>query len=291
MAGPPMQRLVFLVLAALVLLAPPVPAPAQQAAGAGGSAASPVRALHTADDVRNWEAVGRLDTGVSFCTATLIAPELVLTAAHCLFTREGRRLADADLSFSAGLRHGRAEAIRGVSRSVLPEGYVRQEDHVDMASVAQDIALLRLDRPVPLSRVRPIAPGAPAVPRSAVTLLSYGTDREAFPSIEEDCHVLSRQDAVQILSCHVVSGSSGAPVIALGSNGPEIVAVVSGRAEIDGQQVTVAVVTDTLVPGLVAGQTASGAGAPRAQGRSITMRRVGEGAAAREGMGARFLRP
>jgi V8-like Glu-specific endopeptidase len=275
-----MRRLLFLVLWAFVWLAPP--AIAQQAGF------SPVRALQTADDARGWQAVGRLDTGVSFCTATLIAPDLVLTAAHCLFTRDGRRLPDADLTFSAGLRHGRAEAIRGVVHSILPEGYARRQGDADMASVAQDIALLRLDRAVPVSRVRPLAPGTAALPRSAVTLLSYGTDREAFPSIEENCQILSRQDAVLILSCHVVSGSSGAPVIATRANGPEIVAVVSGYAEMDGQPVTVAVVAETLVPGLIAAQTDPGASATRAQGHGVTTRRVGE---AREGMGALFLRP
>ncbi|MGB7242579.1 MAG: trypsin-like serine protease [Sulfitobacter sp.] len=38
-----------------------------------------------------WEAVGRLDTkNGGFCTGTLIAPDLVLTAAHCVMTAAKR---------------------------------------------------------------------------------------------------------------------------------------------------------------------------------------------------------
>lgn len=251
-----------------------------------------LRPLLTADDMRDWEAVGRLDSGVSFCTATLIAPDLALTAAHCLFTQDGTRLADADLTFSAGLRNGRAEAVRSVAQSLLPPGYARPLGQADLDSIGQDIALLRLDRAVPASTVRPMAVGAQAGIFSAVTLVSYGTDRAAFPSIEEDCRILSAVDAVQMLSCHVVSGSSGAPVVQVGPDGPELVAIVSGRSDMPEGDITVAVATDGLLPSLMAAQAASPAPGPRSsQGGSIIIRRVGGDAEDRSGLGARFLRP
>ncbi len=250
---------------------------------------APLRGLHTADDARDWEAVGRLDTGMSFCTATLIAPDLVLTAAHCLFTEAGARIADGDLTFSAGLRHGRAEAIRGVAQSQVPQGYARPVGQADMQAIAQDLALLRLDRPVSAATVRPIAVGAQAPLLSAVTLVSYGAEREAFPSIEDECRVLSGFDAVQVLSCHVVSGSSGAPVMRMGADGPQIVAIVSGRSDMAEGDVTVAVVAAPLVEALIAERAAPVARG--LQGGSITIRRVGEAGTTREGLGARFLRP
>ena len=73
-------------------LLPGLPAAAQQAT---------MRALQTTDDGKGWEAVGRIELGDrGFCTGALIADDLVLTAAHCLFDKEtGARIADRDIEF------------------------------------------------------------------------------------------------------------------------------------------------------------------------------------------------
>ncbi|MDG1069030.1 MAG: trypsin-like serine protease [Sulfitobacter sp.] len=42
-----------------------------------------LKRLNNGDEAKAWEAVGRLDIdGKGFCTGALIAPKLVLTAAH-----------------------------------------------------------------------------------------------------------------------------------------------------------------------------------------------------------------
>lgn len=255
--------------------------------------ASHVRALRGEDEARIWRAVGRLDTGVSFCTATLIAPDLALTAAHCLFSDAGARLPDADLRFFAGLRDGQAQAIRRVAYSAVLPGYARPFGQGDIGAVAQDVALLALD-PSGADDVQPITGRGRAAPGDAVTLVSYGMRREGFASIEENCRILSQQGGVQALSCHVVAGSSGAPVVALEPDGPQIVAVVSGHTDLAGQDVTVAVMIDDVLPVLV-DEVAGLPPLPRrprlSQGGSVTLRPVEAGGTGRDGIGARFVRP
>ena len=56
-----------------------------------------------------WRALGRLNQqGKGFCTGALVAPDVVLTAAHCLYNRRLRRWANADsIHFVAGYRSGK----------------------------------------------------------------------------------------------------------------------------------------------------------------------------------------
>lgn len=58
-----------------------------------------LEAMQTGDDMRGWRAVGRLNLGTrGFCTATLIAPDLVLTAALALDKETGARVDVSDMS-------------------------------------------------------------------------------------------------------------------------------------------------------------------------------------------------
>ena len=205
---------------------------------AAAAEVAPLKRMLTADDSRGWEAVGRLDiAGRAFCTGALIAPDLVLTAAHCLYDREsGKPFAAAEMTFLAGWRNGRAEAYRAVRRALPhPDYEFAGTDRV--ARVRHDLALLELAQPVRLSGVTPFGTEARPKRGEAVGVVSYAHDRAEAPSIQEVCDVLGREPGVLVLTCSVDYGSSGAPIFVLRDGVARIVSVVSAKAELGDKRV------------------------------------------------------
>lgn len=194
--------------------------------------------LNTFDEGRGWEAVGRLDLqGTGFCTGALVAPDLVLTAAHCLFDREtGARIAPEEIEFLAGWRNGRASAYRFVRRAVVHPDY-RYEGDITSERVSHDVALLELQRPIRNTVVKPFDTAARPRRGERVGVVSYARDRSEAPSLQQVCAVMARQEGVLILSCDVDFGASGAPVFSFVGDAPQIVSVVSAKAEVRGTRV------------------------------------------------------
>lgn len=196
--------------------------------------------LSSGNAANGWEAVGRLDVagGRSFCTATLIAPDLVLTAGHCLYhPRTHKPLSARDLTFRAGLRRGvSAVDVRAVAVAVHPQFKFNQR--TGSGNVAYDLALIRLAQPVTHARIRPFATASRPGNGNSVGVVSYARRRSDTASLEQGCSVLGSRSNVLLMDCRVDFGASGAPVFALGADGqPRIVSVISAAARMSGRNV------------------------------------------------------
>ena len=200
-----------------------------------------LRGMDRANDALVWQAVGRLDAkGMGFCTATLVSPEFVLTAAHCVYSRQTGKLVQPDqLTFRAGLRQGQVAAVRAVAQIEAHPNYDPGQGTVPQ-NIRHDVALLRLAKPIP-THEREVSSGP-------VSVVSYGRNRETLPSRQDVCRVQGVHEGIMLMDCDVTFGSSGAPVFSHENGRGRIVSVISGMGAYNGRRITYGM----TLPGLVA---------------------------------------
>lgn len=247
---------------------------------------SDLRTLDTDYAAASWKAVGRIDLGRgAFCSGTLIARDLVLTAAHCLYRPDSTELWPVDqIQFHAGLRNGDAVATRPAAEAAAHERY-QPVGPLTAENVSYDVALIKLAEPISTFEVPPFYVHEDRIEPGPVSVVSYGRGRANAQSRQSECQMLDRRNDALVFDCDVTFGSSGSPVFSHLNGRGRIMSVISGMAEFDGQKRSIGMVLPQRIAELKS-QLRMQVAPPTAQVRRITV-----GGGDRGSIGAKFVRP
>lgn len=176
-----------------------------------------------------WLAVGRVNqTSGGFCTGTLVAPDRVLTARHCLVNhRTGRRVEPDAVHFLAGYRRGEWQG-HGVGRAFLPP----DSDADAPPTPANDWVLVILETPLNVKPVPVIAMSPGQATGARVARAGYARNRPHLLSLHDGCVILGEDDNVLMHDCDATYGDSGSPLLLNSDGGAFIVGMTTGTAKL-----------------------------------------------------------
>ena len=187
-------------------------------------------------------AIGQISYGEktdgAICTGTLVAPDVVLTAGHCV-AMDGVAMRAGAIKFSAGKNGPDSAAVRYGREIILmtpPEG--------EALRMRYDIALLVLNAPIGPDVALPL----PLVQKDAVTdrysFIGYRRNARDLAVRTDDCSLVNQRGRVLGLTCAVTSGNSGSPLLVQNDGGWQVAAVIVSQGTGSGDIQSYAVMPD-----------------------------------------------
>lgn len=228
-----------------------------------------------------WSVIGRveLESGGT-CTASLVARDVIVTAAHCI-SEEGRIDAAGEFITGDALPGGarRARVIDFHIDRDWNETRFTEGDELD----GTDWALLRIDRPLgdDLGHLGVVAlgEGGRSAPQPRLLQAGYSWDTGDNLSGNLDCGILElARDNTLAHDCDTTRGDSGSPFLVETEDGYAVVATDSNfRPNPDGPFIYIAARSDRWIadlPAFASGALGAGGVRPRGPGKPDPLKPV-----------------
>ncbi len=173
-----------------------------------------------------WDAIAKVQSNIgAHCSGVLIAPAIVLAAAHCLYNPRTRAmLRPVSVHVLFGYERARYRWHRQVARITFGNGF----DGTNGGPQPADWARLELAETVPVVPLR--LRDEEVISGMAVALAGYNQDRAQLLMADLGCHVLRVQKLPGGASfvthdCAATHGTSGAPLLARQDRGWAVIGI------------------------------------------------------------------